>query len=243
MKIEEYQRQLDALCAEHEDARILFEALKTEQNLTISQFSHEIRNPVTMINSYLQLIEKEHPEVISFSFWKEVMEDMKYLRQLLEKLSTYNNSETLNLSRIHTESWLNGIAASTSAAISMKPYLFSWNPQTPLPDINGDPVKLRQALTNLLRNGFEALPEHGEVRMAAKACGTMLQITVWDNGCGISSEYMEDLFHPFITHKKNGTGLGLAITKRIIESHQGQLTVTSELNKGTHFTLLLPAIK
>lgn len=225
MKNMEYKSQLDDL------------------TFTISQISHEIRNPVTMINSYLQLIEKEHPEVNSFIFWKETKEDMKYLRELLDNLSTYNNSNTLNITRIHSENFIKSICTSVTAAFSTENYQFSWQNETPLPDIYGDPVKLRQALTNLLRNAFESLPDKGHVRLAAKSCDSDLQITVSDNGCGISPEHMSDLFEPFVTHKKNGTGLGLAITKRIITSHRGQLNVSSEPGKGTFFTIRLPMIQ
>jgi signal transduction histidine kinase len=66
-------------------------------------------------------------------------------------------------------------------------------------------------------------------------------VTITDTGVGISSENMGRLFEPFFTTKDNGTGLGLAIARRIIEEHHGIIHAESEVNKGTTFSVLLPA--
>jgi signal transduction histidine kinase len=63
---------------------------------------------------------------------------------------------------------------------------------------------------------------------------------IQDNGCGISTEHIANIFDPFITYKKNGTGLGLAIASRIIKAHHGTIQVSSDLGVGTTFTLSLP---
>ena len=69
--------------------------LEAEHRFVLSRISHEIRNPVTLINSSLHIIEQEHPEVQEFTFWKETKEDLAYLRKLLDELSSYNNSDRL----------------------------------------------------------------------------------------------------------------------------------------------------
>lgn len=210
-----------------------------EQRLAISQISHEIRNPVTLINGSLKLIEKQHPEVQEFAFWSDVMRDMAHLLNLLEDVSRYNNSILLHPELLNTSCWLKELTASLSFILPESFHFSSHIPQG-LPEVQADPTKLRQALYNLIRNGFESLEDDGTVSLASSVNGPYLSIQISDTGCGIPAEYMDSLFQPFATHKPNGTGLGLSITKRIVEAHHGQLLLETELGTGTCFTILLP---
>jgi signal transduction histidine kinase len=115
--------------------------------------------------------------------------------------------------------------------------------------LRGDVYQLQQAFLNLFFNALEAMGASGELAVttellplegAAQAANPMLRVTVRDTGMGIATENLDRLFDPFFTTKPNGTGLGLPITRRIIQEHRGQVTVESELNAGTTFTILLP---
>lgn len=233
--------QLNHLIEERNDAKELIQKLNDDHKFTISQISHEIRNPVTLINSSLQLIEQEHPEVQKFAFWKETIQDMQYLRQLLNELSSYNNGEALHKERISVGEWLETITATAESFSGQPDVSFTYHADPVLPVIIGDPVKLRQAVSNLLRNAFEALNGFGHVSMMAAHKNDSLYITIQDTGCGIDSKYLDTLFEPFTTHKPGGTGLGLAITSRIIKAHRGKIHVDSTLGHGTVFTVTLPA--
>jgi len=121
--------------------------------------------------------------------------------------------------------------------------------------IDGDQDQLEQAFLNLLFNALDAMEANGRLEVATEllppdslidALATMkgrpiLRVTIRDSGIGIPGENMDRLYEPFFTTKPNGTGLGLAITRRIIQEHQGIISVESEVNQGTAFTLLLPA--
>ena len=124
------------------------------------------------------------------------------------------------------------------------------------PDVlHGDDYQLQQAFVNLLLNASEAMGPNGSLSVATKiipvgdSCASLpaaaksahLQLTIQDNGIGISPEDMPRLFEPFFTTKPNGTGLGLLITRRIIQEHRGAITVESELDRGTSFQIILPA--
>ncbi len=211
----------------------------SEQKLAISQISHEIRNPVTLIHSSLQLIEKEHPEVCDFAFWKETMQDMQYLIRLLEEVSHYNNGGTLHIEAIPLNQWLQDILR-TPCCFASKNQQLICNLAPDLPVLMADAVKLRQAISNLLRNAFESLEGDGVVTFTAAVSEKTLILKIADTGCGIPSIYLDTLFHPFVTHKKSGTGLGLPISKRIIEAHGGTLTLESTEGQGTVFTIHLP---
>lgn len=219
----------------HQETEI--QKLKNEHHLALSRISHEIRNPVTLINSSMQIIEAEHPEVATFAYWPEMKADMLFLRRLLDEFSGFNNSDRLQPEILDTYAFLSEIA-SGAKALSVNPdvhFLSHIDPK--LPEITADATKLRQAVTNLLRNAFES--GASEVSLSCFAEKEKLIIQISDNGCGISDEVKKDLFTPFITHKKNGTGLGLSIVQRIAEAHDGQITYSSG-KTGTSFRLILP---
>ena len=105
-----------------------------------------------------------------------------------------------------------------------------------------DIEQIAKVLTNLLINAREALPpEGGEIIVRTAAVGGWVSLTVSDNGCGISPEFLRTgLFRPFQTTKKNGLGIGMFQSKMIIEAHGGRIEVTSEPGSGTTFRILLP---
>lgn len=220
----------------HQETEI--QKLKDEHQLALSRISHEIRNPVTLINSSMQIIEAEHPEVTNFAYWSEMKTDMQFLRHLLDEFSGYNNSDKLMSERISTYTFLSEIAFGAKALSENPDIHFTYHIDASLPDITGDITKIRQAVTNLLRNAFES--GASEVSLTGFMENGNLLIQISDNGCGISEEEKKDLFTPFVTHKKNGTGLGLPIVQRIIQAHGGKITYHSG-RTGTSFRLSFPA--
>ena len=104
-----------------------------------------------------------------------------------------------------------------------------------------DPSTLSIAISNLVQNAIQASPEETTVGLDAKKCGNEITIVVDDQGEGISPQNLENIFNPFFTTKSNGVGLGLAIVSKIIDEHQGKITTTSIVGKGTTFRIVLPA--
>ena len=113
---------------------------------------------------------------------------------------------------------------------------------TELPKIMGFSGKLGQVFTNLIANANQAVDDHGSIHIFTEKTDTDIRISVQDNGHGISEENMQNLFTPFFTTKPigEGTGLGLSISHGIVEEHSGTITVSSELNVGTIFTVQIP---
>ncbi|MCK5278361.1 MAG: GHKL domain-containing protein, partial [Cyclobacteriaceae bacterium] len=101
---------------------------------------------------------------------------------------------------------------------------------------------LEQVLINLLKNALEALTENQgnklkKVNLSARSADGLTTISVSDNGPGISSEQIENIFIPFYTTKKDGSGIGLALSRQILRMHKGSLDVKSEEGKGAVFTI------
>jgi signal transduction histidine kinase len=114
-----------------------------------------------------------------------------------------------------------------------------------LPVFNGNSQKIEQVLVNLLVNAGQAIPDDkkGTIHVRTRSEDGQVVVEVEDNGCGMSEKARKQIFDPFYTTKraKGGTGLGLAIAYRIIEEHNGSISVRSELGEGTRFTIRIPA--
>ncbi|MBS1334222.1 MAG: HAMP domain-containing histidine kinase [Blautia sp.] len=216
-----------------------------EYRFALSKVSHEIRNPVTLINSYLQLLEKAHPELTQDELWSDLTVEMTFLRHLLDDLSYYNNTYRCHLSDIDMTPWL--LKLSESACLLFPGSQVSYHVSIPenLPCMKIDPLKLNQALINLLRNAFEAASQ--QITFSVIQTEHTLQIEIINDGAAIDPTHLDDFFKPFATTKENGTGLGLPIAKGIIEAHGGTLMLipsqtsdTSNHKSGTHLRILLP---
>lgn len=226
---------------ESPDKKELLTRLLDSHQMTLSAISHEIRNPLTLVYSYLQLIEAQHPEVRDFSYWSHLHHDVEYMKILLEELSAYNNSERLHYSEIDTSGFFRTIALSFASTLIDTDIQFISHIESALPVISCDSVKLRQVLNNLFANAKDAVCHDASfIRFSVYVKDHSLVITVSDNGCGIEKDYLSTIFEPFVTYKKNGTGLGLAIISRIIQAHHGTIEVTSTPGVLTTFTLTLP---
>jgi signal transduction histidine kinase len=110
-----------------------------------------------------------------------------------------------------------------------------------LPPFSMDPDQVQKVITNLVINADQSLGKDGRVCVATEKVGGFAVVSISDNGCGMSKDFMEkSLFRPFKTTKKNGMGIGLFQSKIIVEAHGGKIEVESEENVGSTFRVLLP---
>lgn len=207
----------------------------------LSTFSHEIRNPLALITSEMQMLSDSQPQLCFNEHWDNIMENLNYIRELLDELSRYQNAGHITLVQTDLSICLDRITSSFRPALDYLGISFETDIPRDLPQISLDQTKIRQALFNLLRNAQEAIQHaHGKIQIAASAVSDGIQITVHDNGCGMTAQQTEQIFFPFVTYKPGGTGLGLAVTRQIIEAHHGTLRVESVPGEGTTFYILLP---
>lgn len=222
------------------DYKILYQELQSQHQYMLSQISHEIRNPVTLINSFLQLLEGRHPELARDNYWHKIMDNMEFLKALLEEFSAFNNSGKLRTQELNLYHLFNDIAASVMPTCESLGISVVLKKETAIPTILADKTKIRQLILNLLRNAREAIGAQGTITCSLKSDGKTVTMSIQDTGTGIPDDYQKDLFEPFITHKQEGTGLGLAICKRIVQAHKGSISFSSSPQNGTKFTIILP---
>jgi len=116
-----------------------------------------------------------------------------------------------------------------------------------LPKVKGNPIQLQQVFTNIIVNALHAMPNGGDLTICTclKADANkiaVVEIAFNDSGCGILKENIGKLFDPFFTTRETGkgTGLGLSLSYGIIKDHKGEISVESEIGKGSTFNVTLP---
>lgn len=213
----------------------------------ISRFSHELRNPLTLIYSSLQLLEKECPAVLESDLWEQIKKDMCDVIQLLKDMSAPFGR--FQMAPMRLADFFSDLSSAFAPSMKMREIDLQVELSDELSDttLTADSNKLRQAVTNLLVNAADAVSENsgaGKIILLAVRDSSFVCIHVRDNGPGIPQEYLDSLFDPFVTHKANGTGLGLSVAKRIAEQHGGSLRVDTCCKTSsatyTDFCLRLP---
>ena len=132
--------------------------LKNEFHYTLSKFSHEIRNPITLINSELQMIAAAHPEVQEYKQWDDVIDNLDYVRDLLDELSAFNNANRITPKATDTCAYLKTILSSVKPTLDYLEITLESDIPDSLPVMMLDQIKIRQMMINLLKNAWEAVP-------------------------------------------------------------------------------------
>lgn len=239
---EEYEK-IHKLCEESPQAAKVWKLMQQENQLQLSMVSHEIRNPVTLINSFLQLMASVRPEVKDFPYWQDITENMQFLRRLLASLSQYNNAWKLNREEANLYLILKSFTEQIRPALSEEHITVNFIKEGPVPPFLLDREKLLQVFLNLIRNAAEAMAgQGGTISITLSADTDTAVIRFRDDGPGIPAAYLSTLFDFFVTHKKDGTGLGLAIARSTIEAHGGTIGVSSIEGQGSEFIIRLPVV-
>jgi signal transduction histidine kinase len=204
----------------------------------IGSIGHELRNPLGVIESSMYLIaQRSDDERIK-----------KHVGRVNEQLGVANGIVTALLDMIRDRPLLRETVTLADVMESVKGSL---NPPpgvrivadglAALPPLTGDATHLRQVMLNLVENGVHAAGSAGEVRVAGRVDGPMVEISVEDTGPGVDVEVRRRLFEPLVTNKTNGIGLGLALVKRIIVRHGGDVSYAPRDGGGARFVVRLPA--
>lgn len=168
------------------------------------------------------------------------MDNLEYVKQLLDELSNYNNAGRVCLTSTDLHSYLNAVLSSVKPTLDYLGIVLETEIPDTLPTLPLDRVKMRQALLNLLRNAHESINHpQGKIAVRAETQNNTVCISISDNGCGMEPAQQKDIFSPFVTSKPTGTGLGLAVTKQVIEAHGGHIEVDSIPGQGSIFRIFL----
>lgn len=205
--------------------------------------AHEVRNPLTAITGYLQLLTVE----LSYDdprqeFTRIISKEIDRLNHLIEQLLYFSRPSPPQF--LYTD--LNKVIAETLLLINsptvLKKVAITTNFSPELPPVKIDVVQFQQVLINIILNGIQAINNSGSLTLSTSYNHKTfyVRLDINDTGCGIPAENIPRIFDPFFTTKEKGTGLGLSVADKIMEVHQGYIEVESEPGKGTCFSVFLP---
>ena len=200
--------------------------------------AHELRNPMAVIAGYLALVSKKSaaPEQ---KIIRDVVAEINGMNRIIDDLLTFARPASLNRVRINIKELIEGCVANV---LQVKGSDARTRTVLDLPELEVffDEVLMRQALTNLVQNAVEAMPEGGTLTVRGMSTSRELSLTIADTGTGIPRDTLKKIFLPFFTTKDTGVGLGLALVHKIVLSHGGRIDVKSNEGQGTTFTVILP---
>lgn len=228
-------------------------ALESQRQF-VSDASHELRTPITVAraNNALLLSDPEGSVESHLEQAEAVSQELDHLSVLVGDLTTLARADegraNLLLEQLSLSALVEEVVRDMGALADLLSVGLHANVAAPV-QVNGDPARLRQLLVILIDNGLKYAPAGGEVRVRCTAESGEAEVTVTDNGPGISAEDQRHIFERFYrveaerARAKGGTGLGLAIARWIAEAHGGRLTVASQPGAGTTFRLRLPVAR
>ncbi len=200
--------------------------------------AHEIRNPLTSLKGFLQLIElngvgkKEYFDIMKSEFSR--------IEQILNELLILSKPQTLKKEPTVLHDLLNHTIALLNTQAIIKNIEIIFLSHTNTAQVLCADHQIKQVFVNLIKNAIEAMDQSGYIHVTLSSNSEKVIVTVEDEGCGIQEEKLERIGEPFFTTKEKGTGLGLMVTFQIIEEHGGEIEIDSKLGKGTKFTIKLP---
>jgi signal transduction histidine kinase len=207
-----------------------------------ASIAHDIRNPLTSIQGFVQLIEKNEQRTNYQVYYQIIRSEITRIDTLLREVLLLSKSHTADSDSwdlVHLDVLLERLV------VLMEPDALKSNIQIRLhmnktPVVMGSEDKLQQVFMNLLRNAFEAVSDNGRIDIILNEYNGLAIIQFQDTGSGINEDNQAHLFTPFFTTKSEGTGLGLSICQSIIKAYEGEIKVRNLPGKGAEFTVNLP---
>jgi signal transduction histidine kinase len=209
--------------------------------------AHEINNPLSLILGYTNMLRKQCPGT------GQVKEDLdivynnaRLCKKIVEDLLNFSRQTATHAVPVDLNAAVESALVPLEATYESGGITVVRHYDPALPELRADEDKLKRLFTNLILNAFQAMQSGGNLTVETSYDRTRngVRIVFSDTGCGIPTDAMNKIFEPFFTTKPpgEGTGLGLAVSYGIVKEHKGDLTVTSEQDKGSTFTIWFPLV-
>ncbi|MEJ2697347.1 MAG: ATP-binding protein [Candidatus Sulfobium sp.] len=196
--------------------------------------AHELRNPLGVISGYTKMLMKKAGPG-SLAAVEAIAKEVEVMDRIIKDFLSFAKPTEPAFSEVDLNELIDGCLGGIPGGEEGIKVIRKTDG---LSKVRGDEVLLRQALTNLVQNAIESMPDGGELRISGSG-GDPLSVAVSDTGHGIPESIRDKIYMPFFTTKERGTGLGLSIVHKIVVSHGGSLDVESG-EQGTTFTINLP---
>jgi signal transduction histidine kinase len=216
--------------------------------------AHEVKNPLAGIEVMAGLLKRrlpDHPD--AQTMLNDIISEAKMANAIVVEVLDFVRPIRLEVESVSPLKVLQEAVQAADALVTRGDTVLRLDVPGSLPAVQGDPQQLRQLFTNLVSNAYEALDGQGTVTLtgeyvpADEAPGSeglaalpTVVIDVTDNGPGVPEDARERIFNPFFTTKPRGSGLGLAIVRKIVDAHDGRISVGAPPSGGARFRVILP---
>jgi signal transduction histidine kinase len=221
--------------------------LKAEKLSVVGELAagiaHEIRNPLTTLKGFTQLIKKSSNETNILPYLDVMAEEIDRINEIITEFMLLAKPSTdLKFTQVNMQYLIRSMVTLMETQAIIKNITLEAITGTEPLFVECDPNKIKQVLINLIQNAIDASPKsQSKISIYLKNINDeKYLIQVQDNGDGMSVERQAKLFEPFYTTKEKGTGLGLMVCKSIIQNHQGTIKIHSDEGKGTTVNIFLP---
>jgi PAS domain S-box-containing protein len=237
------------------DRARLFEDLQRANRVKdefLATLSHELRTPLNAVLGWTRMLRRgtvppDRTAAILETIERNAAAQMQLVEELLDLSAMAAGGLRLSVTRVDLRDVVSGAVETVRPAAEAKTLRLNVTTDDRIDEIAGDPARLRQVIWNLLANAVKFTPAGGSIDVRISEGPTDVEISVTDNGPGISAEFLPHVFTPFrqgdstSTRTVGGLGLGLAIVRHIVEAHGGTVTVQSDgRGNGSQFTVRLP---
>jgi two-component system NtrC family sensor kinase len=207
-----------------------------------SGVAHEINNPLAIIRGNTELLQMAiPPDDSSREEVDTIAQQVVRMERIVGGLLQFARQERKRLGRVDINQVLAEILRQVGHQVSLERITVRQELVPSLPEVQGDEEQLRQVFTNLILNAIQSMPEGGTLTVTTEpADDERLRVEVRDTGRGIPPADLEKIFNPFFTTRPEGTGLGLSVSYGFVKEHRGTIEVTSRVDSGTTFRVLLP---
>jgi two-component system sporulation sensor kinase A len=220
------------------------ERIKSSEKLSVigqlaAGVAHEIRNPLTSLIGFTQLIKTSHKELDKYT--GIMLTELDRINFIVNEFMYIAKPHNVTYKQAKLEKLLNDVITLINTQAILEDVYIECDIHQNIPRINCNEGQLKQVFLNLLKNGIEAMPSGGTIQLNARLINKdNVLIEIIDQGIGIPEEKIEKLGEPFFTTKESGTGLGLMVSYKIIKAHGGNIEFTSRPNQGTTVKIYLP---
>ncbi len=237
----------EAILAIQDVTESVVNTLETERDASLARLglftmgiAHEVRNPLTSIKGFVQLLERKLKDRDESRYLSPVMKEVERLEMLITDLLESSRPGPIKRKEVDLSKLVNDVLAGQANKLTEAGVRISKECR-PGVIANVDEKRFHQVILNLILNAKDAMPEGGTLSLKTGESGEWFHIEVRDTGMGISEQDAANIFAPFFTTKASGTGLGLSICDQIVKSHGGSISFTSDEN-GTTFVVKIPKI-
>ncbi len=212
----------------------------------LARLAHEIRNPLSSLDIHVQLLEEDLAGVAPAMRGQltprlEIIRgELHRLESIVDQFLRLAGPSALDLEPVEIVKIVNHVCDLLRPEAAAREIELATQVETKLPSILADPVRLTQALMNLVINAMQAVEREGRIEVSADFVDQAILVKVTDNGPGIPQERLPSIFDPYFTTKSEGSGLGLWIAQQIVTAHGGSIQAQNGTPGGAVFAMALP---